>query len=78
MFFPELLSSFFFYIHCVKSVRVRSFSSPYFPALGQNTEIYGVSLFIQSKSGKVPTLSPIRCILKSICFYRTYAYYSHY
>ena len=24
--------------HCVKSVRIRSFSSPYFPAFGLNTE----------------------------------------
>ena len=29
-------------LHCVKSVRVRSFSRPYFPAFGLNTERYGV------------------------------------
>ena len=28
--------------HCVKSVRVRSFSGPYFHAFGMNSEIYGV------------------------------------
>ena len=30
-------------LHCVKSVRIRSYSGPYFPAYGQNTERYGVS-----------------------------------
>ena len=34
--------------HCVKSVRIRSFSGPYFPTFGLNTESYGVSLRIQS------------------------------
>ena len=33
---------------CTKSVRIRSFSGPYFPALGLNTEIYVVNLRIQS------------------------------
>ena len=27
-------------LHCVKSVRIRSYSAPYFPALGLNTERY--------------------------------------
>ena len=34
--------------HWVKSVRIRSYSGPYFPALGLNVERYGVSLRIQS------------------------------
>ena len=38
--------------HCVKSVRIRSFSGPYFSAFGLNTERYGVSLCTQSKCGK--------------------------
>ena len=42
--------------HCVKSVRIRSYSgshfSPHFPAFGLNTGRYGVSLRIQSKCGK--------------------------
>ena len=38
--------------HYVKRVRMRSFSSPYFPALGLNTETYGVSHLIQSGCGK--------------------------
>ena len=31
-------------LHCVKSVRIRSYSGPYFPTFGLNTERYGVSL----------------------------------
>ena len=27
--------------HCIKNVHIQSFSSPYFPAFGLNTEIYG-------------------------------------
>ena len=42
-------------LHCVKSVRIRSFSGPYFPAFGLNTEICGVSLHIQSECGKMRT-----------------------
>ena len=41
--------------HYVKSVRIWSFSGPYFPAFGLNTERYGlsfVSLRIQSECGK--------------------------
>ena len=32
----------------MKSVRIRSYSGPHFPAFGLNTERYGVSLRIQS------------------------------
>ena len=41
--------------HCVKSVQIRSFSGPYFPAFGLNTEtyaLYRISLRIQSECGK--------------------------
>ena len=38
--------------HCVKCVRTRSYSGPYFPAFGLNTERYSVSLRIQSECGK--------------------------
>ena len=47
--------------NCVKSVRIRSFSGPYFPAFGLNTEIYSVwteygeILRIQSECGKILT-----------------------
>ena len=40
------------YLHCEKSVRIRSYSGPYFPAFGLNTERYTVSLRIQSEWGK--------------------------
>ena len=33
--------------HCVKSVPIRSYSGPYFPSLGLNTQIYEVSARIQ-------------------------------
>ena len=37
--------------HHVKSVRIRSYSGPYFPVFGLNTERYSVSLRIQSECG---------------------------
>ena len=37
---------------CIKSLRIRSFSGPYFPAFGLNTERYSISLRIQSECGK--------------------------
>ena len=40
-------------LYCVESVRIRSFSGPYFPAFGVNTKRYGVYLRIHSKSGKM-------------------------
>ena len=48
----ELLSNNY---HCVKSVRSRKFSGPYFPAFGLNTERYSLSLPIQYKCGKIRT-----------------------
>ena len=39
--------------HCVKSVCIRSYSGPYFPEFGLNTE--KVSTRIQSKYGKIRT-----------------------
>ena len=41
--------------HYVKSVRISSYSGPYFPAFGLNTERYGVSLRIESECGKMRT-----------------------
>ena len=40
-------------LHCTKSVRIRSYSCPYFPALWLNTERYFVSLRIQYECGKI-------------------------
>ena len=39
--------------HCVKIVRIRRYSGPYFPAFKLNTQRYGVSLRIQSECGKM-------------------------
>ena len=41
--------------HCVKTVRIRSYSGRHFPAFGMNTERYGVSLCIQSACGNMRT-----------------------
>ena len=46
---------FFRQIHCVKSVRIRSYSGLHFPAFGLNTERYSISLRIQSQCGKMRT-----------------------
>ena len=47
-----------FYTHCVKGVRIRSYSGPYFPVFGLNTERY-VSFRIQSEFGEIRTrISP--------------------
>ena len=42
-----------YYMHCVKSIDIRSYSGPNFPAFRLNTETYGVSLRIQSECGKM-------------------------
>ena len=41
--------------HCVKSLRIRSYSGLHFPACEWNTKRYGVSLCIQSECGKMRT-----------------------
>ena len=41
--------------HCVKSVHIRSYSGPHFPAFGLNTERYSVSIRTQSERGKIRT-----------------------
>ena len=40
-------------LHCIKSVRIRSFSGPYFRAFGLNTEIYFVDLRFQTECGNI-------------------------
>ena len=35
----------FNWLHCLKSIRIRSYSVPYFPAFGLNTERYSISVF---------------------------------
>ena len=55
VFFAKTLLKFVNVSHSVKSVRIRSYSGPYFPAFGLNTEGYSVSLRIQSKCVKIRT-----------------------
>ena len=43
-------------IHYVKSVRIHSYSGPYFPAFGLNMDRYRLSLRIQSECGKIRTI----------------------
>ena len=50
-YFSEILHA----PHLVKSIRIWSFSDPYFPAFGLNTERYSVFLPIQSECGKIRT-----------------------
>ena len=49
----------------VKSVRIRSYSGPYFPVVGLTTERHYKSLRIKSKSGKKQT----RITLNAETFY---------
>ena len=58
IFISRLTSIFLFFIftltvfivsHCVKSVQMRSFSGPYFPAFGLNTEKYFHILLISKQ-----------------------------
>ena len=42
-------------INCVKSVCIRSYFSPCFPAFRLTTEIYSLSLHIQSECGEIRT-----------------------
>ena len=42
-------------LHCLKSVRIRIFSGPYFHTFGLYTERYSVFLRIQSECGKIRT-----------------------
>ena len=51
----HLCQSLFFNKHCVKSVCIRSYSGPHFPAFGLNTGRYSVYLRIQSKCRKMWT-----------------------
>ena len=53
--------------HFVKSVRIRGFSGPHFPAFGLTTEIYRASLRIQSKYRKIQTRKTLgRHFLQSV------------
>ena len=42
-------------LHCVKSVRIRSYYDPHFLAFGLNMERYGLALRIQSECREIRT-----------------------
>ena len=63
--------------HCVKSIRIRSYSGSYFPAFGLNMERYGVSFRIQSERGKIGTgMTPNTDTLRSV--FLTASHLHHY
>ena len=43
---------------CVNNVHIRSFSSPYFPAFGLNSNIYSVNRHIHSEGVNIPEKTP--------------------
>ena len=54
--------------HCVKSLRIRSYSGPYFPTFRLHTKRYFASLRIQSKCGKIRTrITPNTDIFYAVC-----------
>ena len=58
------------FFHWVKSVRIRSYSDPHFPAFALNTDRYGVSLRIQSECGKMWTrITPNKNIFYTVFFF---------
>ena len=63
--------------HCVKSVGIRSFSGPYFPAFGLNLERYGVSVHIQAECWKIWTRkSPNTDSFHAVSFYLKNFFYN--
>ena len=56
-------------INCAKSVRIRSYSGPHFPAFGLNTERYSVSLHIQPEYRKMRTrITPNKNTFHAVIF----------
>ena len=52
IYYPVIRCSTYFQVacrHCVKKVRIRNFSGPYFPTFGLNTESNYASLRVQSQ-----------------------------
>ena len=55
-------------LHCVKSVRIQSYSGPYFPVFVMNTERHFTSLHIQSEWGKMQSYMFVACASSDITF----------
>ena len=57
-------------LHCVKSVHIRSFSGPYFPAFGLNKQRSKYLSVFNPNAGKyVPKKLQIRTLLRSVKFF---------
>ena len=66
-------------LHCLKSVRIRSFSGPYFPAFGLNTERYSVSLpSVPMRENTDQKNSEYEQFLRSAIFFIAYHHPEHY
>ena len=52
--------------HCMKIVRIRSFSGPDFPVFRLNTEIYFVNLQIRENSRKNPNTDTFCVVIMSV------------
>ena len=69
MFVGILATSLFCGYPRVKSVRIRCFSGPYFPAFGLNTEIYCKSLYsVQMRENTDQKNTECGHFLRSVCF----------
>ena len=55
-YYPDMHYFYSEVLHCVRSVRIRSFCGPYFSTFGLNTERYAVCPHIQSEYGKMWTI----------------------
>ena len=62
--------------HCVKNACIRSYSGPQFPAFGLKKERYdGVSLYIQSKCGKMQTrITPNTDTFHAVCTFSRFLF----
>ena len=58
----------------MKSVRIQSFSDPYFPAFGLNMEKYGVFLRIQSECEKIQTRKTPNADTFQTVYFETYKF----
>ena len=65
MLFEEIFKVVCYY---VKSVRIRSFSSPHFPTFGMNTEIYAVRMR-ENTDQKTPNKDTFYAVFKNNTFH---------
>ena len=56
-----------YYIRCVKSARIRSYSGPHFPAFGLNTERYRIQEYLSVFSSNAEKCRSEKCIPFTQC-----------